>query len=191
MLQGAYPGPRCSVCERELPRAAPIALPLPPTPPPEEKAPAEIPRQRLDARWYPQLIINLTGPRLQLSMDHGPHRPAPKKATEESYVWVKQERHVTGYALVKEDMAFHVPKSRGSYETLEKGTVVELLEPTGAEAAELNRLAKDRKIYAVILWRGLSRYAPNTCVERVSDALWFEQLRLRRAPPQESVERES
>jgi hypothetical protein len=97
---------------------------------------------------------------------------------------------VTGYALVKEEMAFHVPKSRGTYETLTVGTVVELVEPTGGEAAELNRLAKDRKIYAVILWRGLSRYAPNTCVERTSDALWHEQARrrTRESPPEEKAE---
>jgi hypothetical protein len=123
------------------------------------------------------MVIDLTGPRLEVSYRGDPERVTAE--TKQAQARVPTGPRVVGYVEVKEDMVFCAGKD---YVTLPVGEVVELLQPSERDRKDLERFAKLRQPHTVIRWSGLSRCVPSRCVTRAPESAWNAQKQTEGAP---------
>ena len=143
-----------------------------PEPAPEltEPVPEEPPPYRLHPKYFPQMVIDLTGPRMEVSYRGDPARVIAEP--QHAQARAPTGPRVVGYVEVREDMVFCMGKD---YVTLPVGEVVELLQPSERDRKDLERFSKQRHPHTVIRWRGLSRCVPSRCVTRSAESAWNAQ----------------
>jgi len=130
----------------------------------------EPPPYRLHPKYFPQLVLDLTGPRMEVSYRGDPERVIAE--TKHAQARVPTGPRVIDYVEVKEDMLFC---QGASYVTLPVGRVVELVQPSERDRKDLERFGKEKKPHTVIRWNGLTRTVPSRCLARVPESAWLAQ----------------
>lgn len=140
---------------------------------PTAAPPLEPAWRRINPRLYPQMMIDLTGSRMEVSY-HGD----PNKITGPSHSRTRPQQptgpEVVGYVEVKEDMTFC---EGAAYVTLQVGTIIELIRPSERDRKDLERFGKEKKPHAMVRWKGRSRCVPSRCITRTDESTWNAQHR--------------
>jgi len=91
------------------------------------------------------------------------------------------ERRVTGYAVTKVVMTFHM--GGGTFEDLAAGTVVELIEPSPRDQKDLDHWERVGRQHVVVRWRGGIALVLGKDISRTDIAAWRLQEEQRKATP--------
>lgn len=125
------------------------------------------------------------GPHPALVIDVHPEsrRPAPTQVTAAAprETRAPAERKVTGYAVTKVVMTFHM--GAGAFEDLDAGTVVELIEPSARDQKDLDHWERVGRQHVVIRWRGGVALVLGKDIARTDLAAWRAQEDRRKASP--------
>jgi len=110
-------------------------------------------------------------------------RPAPTGAAPEPRAAhaAERERRVTGYAVTKVVMTFHM--GGGTFEDLAVGTVIELIDPSPRDQKDLDHWERVGRQHVVVRWRGGIALVLGKDISRTDIAAWRLQEEQRKATP--------